>query len=377
MTGPLDGVLVVSLEQAVAAPLATRKMADAGARVIKVERPGGDFARGYDRAVGGASAYFVWLNRGKESVVVDLKEPEDAAFLRRVVARADVFVQNLAPGAAARAGFGSDTLRAADPRLVTCDVSGYGPTGPYAAMKAYDSLVQGEAGLEAVTGTADEPARVGISICDISAGMHAYTGVLEALLARGRTGEGAGLEVSLFSSIADWMTVPYLHQVHQGEAPRRAGLRHPGIAPYGPFRSGDGETLLVAVQNEREWARLCEEVLRRPELATDPRFRDNPGRVAHRDDLDAEIQSGFGALATSELVRRLEDGGIAFGRVRSVAEFVEHPQLTLAEVDAGGARVRLPADPIGWRGRPRGGGQIPRVPGLDEHGPALRAEFGT
>ncbi|MEX2467304.1 MAG: CaiB/BaiF CoA-transferase family protein [Gemmatimonadota bacterium] len=379
---PLEGVFVVSVEQAVAAPLATRKMADAGARVVKIERPGGDFARGYDQVVHGDSAYFVWLNRGKESVVVDLKDAEDAAFLGRLIARADVFVQNLAPGAAARAGFGAEDLRRADPHLITCDVTGYGERGPYAHMKAYDSLVQGEAGLEAVTGTPDAPARVGISVCDIAAGMHVYTGVLEALLRRDRTGEGAALEVSLFGAIADWMAVPYLHHRYGGRAPERGGLRHPSIAPYGPFVSSEGDTVLVAVQNEREWVRLCDDVLARPDLATDPRFVDNPSRVANREALEVLLQEGFGALATDEITRRLEDGGVAFGRVRSVEAFSSHPQLRLTEVGAPQGPVALPADPVVWReGRPEAEAHAAhnpprRVPALDEHGPSLRTEFG-
>jgi len=375
---PLEGVLVVSLEQAVAVPLATRKMADAGARVVKLERAEGDFARGYDRVVGGGSSHFLWLNRGKESVAIDLKDPGDADFLRRMIASADVFVQNLAPGAAARAGFGSDALRRAHPRLVTCDVTGYGEDGPYADMKAYDNLVQGEAGLQAVTGTPDAPARVGISICDIAAGVHVYTGVLEALLARARTGEGAALEVSLFGAIADWMAVPYLHWAYGGQAPERTGLRHPGIAPYGPFDSAEGDTVLVAVQNEREWVRLCTDVLGRPELAADPRFADNPARVAHRAALDAALQDAFGRFPTAELTERLRAGGVAFGRVNSVEAFAAHPQLRLTEVDTAFGPVRLPADPVVWRdGQGAPDAARPRVPALDEHGPALRQEFGA
>jgi crotonobetainyl-CoA:carnitine CoA-transferase CaiB-like acyl-CoA transferase len=367
----LDGLVVVALEQAVAVPLATRKLADAGARVIKVERPGGDFARSYDRVVEGGSAYFVWLNRGKESVVLNLDDAEDLGVLERMIATADVFVQNLAPGSAARRGLGAGSLRSAQPDLITCDVSGYGTDGPYAGMKAYDSLIQGESGLQSVTGSADAPARVGISASDIAAGMHVHAAVLEALLWRDRTGEGRALSISLFQSMADWMSVPYLHQVYGGRAPERAGLRHPGIAPYGPYRSADGDTVLLAVQNQREWRRLCDEVLDRPDLYEDPRFGDNPARVSNREALVAALQGSLGRWSTRELIRRLDEGRIAFGRVRSVAEFVEHPQLRLLNVDTPQGRVRLPSEPAPWRAPDT----VARVPALDEHGAALRREF--
>jgi crotonobetainyl-CoA:carnitine CoA-transferase CaiB-like acyl-CoA transferase len=355
-------------------------MADAGARVIKVERPEGDFARGYDHVVLGASSHFVWANRGKESVVVDFKKPDDAAFLHRLIAAADVFIQNLAPGALARAGFDPRELRQKNPPLIACSVSGYGSEGPYADMRAYDSLVQGEAGLASVTGPAESAARVGISVCDIAAGMNAYAGVLEALRARDRTGEGAELEVSLFGAMADWMSVPYLHWRYGGKAPERTGLMHPGIAPYGPFRSRDGDTVMIAVQNEREWTRLCEEVLGRPELARDPRFADNPARVAKRTTLDAAIQSVFDALSTSELTERLRRGRVAFGRVNSVEDFARHPQLRLTDVETPDDElVRLPADPVVWREQaddpnPEDLRSI-RVPALDENGADLRREF--
>lgn len=370
---PLDGVLVVSLEQAVAAPYATRKLADAGARVLKVERPGGDFARRYDAVARGQSAYFAWLNRGKESVVVDIKSPEDAELLRRMVARADVFLQNLAPGAAERAGFGSAELRRRHARLVTCDISGYGEEGPYAGMKAYDNLLQAEAGLHAVTGHPDGPARVGISICDIGAGIHAYGAILEALLRRERTGEGTGLEVSLFSSAADWMSVPYLHAVYGGAAPERSGLRHPSIAPYGPFRSGDGSTVMIAVQNEREWEALCRSVLQRDDLAADPRFASNTARVEHREELRAVMEEELGDLSTTEILQRLAAGRIAHGRLRSVEEFAAHPQLRVTGVETPGGEVRLPADPVvrrpGFSPRPS------RVPAAGEDDVAVRREF--
>ena len=369
---PLDGLLVVSLEQAVAAPYCAARLADAGARVIKVERPEGDFARGYDRVAKGESAYFVWLNRGKESIALDIKRPADKALLARMIARADIFIQNLAPGAAARAGFGSAALRARHPRLVTLDISGYGEDGPYAEMKAYDLLVQAETGLAAITGRPEGPGRVGVSVCDIAAGMYAYMAVLEALIGRGRDGQGRGLAVSLFDALADWMTVPFLHQVYGGQAPERVGLNHPSIAPYGVYAAGDGGEVVISIQNEREWARLCAEVLERPALAADPRFHDNPARVANRPALDAEIAAALAPLGREQAVARLRAARIAYGAVNSVADLVAHPQLRRIELEAPGGRLELIAPPAR-------GGEAARdfgpVPALDEHGAALRREF--
>ncbi len=276
---PLEGITVVSVEQAVAAPFATRQLADLGARVIKVERPGGDFARRYDRTVKGLSSHFVWLNRSKESLVLDLKRPEGREVLRRLLSRADVFVQNLAPGAARRLGFGTTELREERPELITCSISGYGESGPYRDKKAYDLLVQCETGVVSVTGTPETPSKVGISVADIAAGMYAYSGILTALFRRERTGEGAALEVSLFEALAEWMGYPLYYTLYGGEQPPRTGASHAAIAPYGPYRCGDGGVVFLGIQNEREWERFCSEVLGRPALADDPRFADNPSRV--------------------------------------------------------------------------------------------------
>jgi itaconate CoA-transferase len=385
MTGVLDGVLVVSLEQAVAAPFASSKLADAGARVIKIERESGDFARSYDHVVHGESAYFVWLNRGKESVVLDIKSEGDAALLRAMLTRADVFIQNLAPGAVERSGFGSASLRRAHPRLVTCDISGYGEEGPYAEMKAYDNLLQGETGLLAVTGHPDAAAKVGISIADISAGIHAYAGILEALIRRERTGEGTGLKVSLFDCLADWMSVPYLHQAYGGAAPPRTGLHHASIAPYGPYASRDGREVMIAIQNEREWARFCATVLDRPALATDPAFRSNSRRVENRAELDAILVETLGSLPLDTVLERLKQAAIAFGRLNSVEDFARHPQLRRLRVDTPTGPVELPAPAVrrvngapssdtGSAGQTAGAAIA--VPGLGQHTEAVRREFG-
>lgn len=371
---PLDGLLAVSIEQAVAAPYCAARLADAGARVIKVERPEGDFARGYDRVAKGQSAYFVWLNRGKESIALDLKDPGDKALLGRMIAKADIFIQNLAPGAAARAGFGSAELRGKHPRLIAVDISGYGEAGPYARMKAYDLLVQAETGLAAVTGRPEGPGRVGVSVCDIGAGMYAYMAVLEALIARGRTGEGRSIAVSLFDALADWMNVPFLHQVYGGRAPERVGLNHPSIAPYGVYAAGDGGEVVISIQNEREWARLCAEVLGRPDMATDPHFRDNPARVANRPALDAEIAAALAPLTRDQLIERLRAAGIAYGAVNSIADLAAHPQLRRIAVTTPGGGLELIAPPARVGGMDQDFGP---VPALDQHGAAIREEFAS
>jgi crotonobetainyl-CoA:carnitine CoA-transferase CaiB-like acyl-CoA transferase len=367
----LEGLLVVALEQAVAAPLASSRLADAGARVIKIERPEGDFARGYDHVVQGESAYFVWLNRGKESIVLDLKQAEDAALLVHMVARADVFIQNLAPGAAARLGFDSRELRRRHPRLITCDVSGYGESGPYRDMKAYDLLVQAESGLAAVTGRPEGPGRVGVSVCDIAAGLYAYGAILEALIRRSATDEGSGIQVSLFDGMADWMTVPLLHHDYGGRAPERVGLNHPSIAPYGVYALADGEVLL-SIQNEREWQRLCTDVLRKPEMAADARFAGNAGRVANRPALDREIAAVFGALTREEAVRRLNAGAIAYGMLNGVDGLSAHPQLRRVSIDTPSGPVQVPAPPARILDEETA---LRSVPALGEHSERLRREF--
>ncbi len=372
MTRSLDGLLVVTLEQAVAAPYCSSRLADAGARVIKVERAEGDFARAYDRVVEGESSYFVWLNRGKESIALDIKEAGDAALLERMIAKADVFIQNLAPGAAARAGFGAAELRARNPRLVTCDISGYGDDGPYARMKSYDLLVQAETGLASVTGRPEGPGRVGVSVCDVGAGMYATTAILEALYARARSGRGRGVAVSLFDAMADWMNVPFLHQVYGGKAPERAGLNHPSIAPYGAYAAGDGGEVVISIQNQREWLRFCAQALGQAALAADPRFHDGPARVANRPALDREIAAVFGKLTRDEMVERLRAADIAYGAVNSVADLAAHPQLRRAAVDMPGGRIDLIAPPARVAGEERALGP---VPALDQHGRAIREEF--
>lgn len=370
--GALDGLLVVSLEQAVAAPLCTARLAAAGARVIKLERAEGDFAREYDHVVHGESAYFVWLNQGKQSLCIDIKHSEDAALLHRLLGQADVFVQNLAPGAAARAGFGSAELRTRHPRLITCDITGYGEDGPAASMKAYDFLIQCEAGLASVTGTEDQPARVGVSVADIGCGMNAHAAILQALFERERTGKGRGIAVSLFDGIAEWMTVPLLHHDYGGIAPARVGLRHPSIAPYGSFRSGDGELLVISIQNQREWLSFCETVLQRPDIAVDPRFATNSDRYANRPELEAAIGAILACHSSALLIERFDAAGTAWARLNDVSALSSHSQLRRVQADTASGAVSLPATPVRWDGSEPA---ILSVPALGEHSVAIRAEF--
>ncbi|WP_367039587.1 CaiB/BaiF CoA-transferase family protein [Streptomyces sp. Je 1-332] len=326
---PLAGITVVSLEQAVAAPFATRQLADLGSRVIKVERPGGgDFARRYDTTVHGQASYFVWLNRSKESLTLDLKSDEGRAILHELLAGADVFVQNLAPGAADRLGLGADELKARYSSLIPCTVSGYGTSGSWASRKAYDLLVQCQTGLLSLTGTPDEAVRAGISVADIAGGMYAYSGILSALFTRATTGRAPAVEVSLFDALAEWMSQPAYYTRYGGTQPPRVGARHATVAPYGPFTASDGKDVLLSVQNEREWAALCEQVVGRPELTDDPRFATGSDRVAHRDELDAIISTRFAELGSDEAMELLDRANIANAGVNSVAEFLDHPALT-------------------------------------------------
>jgi itaconate CoA-transferase len=325
---PLEGITVLSLEQAVAAPFATRQLADLGARVIKIERPGaGDFARGYDATVQGMSSHFVWLNRSKESLTLDLKREEAKLVLNRLLAKADVFVQNLAPGAVDRLGFSSPELRKNYPRLIVCNLSGYGSSGPYRDKKAYDLLIQAETGLVSITGTDQTPSKVGISIADISCGMYAYSGILTALLVRAKTGEGVALETSLFDSLGEWMSYATYYTTYGGTPPPRTGASHATIAPYGPVRAGDNKVVYLGLQNEREWKKFCEVVLQNPQLANDPLFDSNANRVRNRPKLDRAMEEVFQKLTAAEIIARLEMAQIANARMNTVQEFSEHPQL--------------------------------------------------
>lgn len=370
---PLDGMLVVALEQAVAAPWCTSRLADAGARVIKIERPEGDFARGYDRSVHGESSYFVWINRGKESIALDLKQADDLALLERMLARADVFIQNLAPGATKRLGIGSDALRQRHPRLVTCDISGYGDHGSLQLMKAYDLLIQAESGLISISGAPGEWGRIGVSLCDITAGMNALIGIQQALFQRHRTGRGSGIAVSLFDSAAELMGVPYLQTRHGGKAPERVGLKHPTIAPYGAFTCADGRDILVSIQNEREWADFCREVLRRPDLLTHPQFASNAVRVENRPLVDGTVAEVFAGLTSAEVIDRLTAARTAFGSVNSVQDLIAHPQLRTRRMKVNGHVAEVPALPwiTEWDDD-----AYREMPAVNAQGDALRREFG-
>ena len=368
---PLSGLLVVALEQAVAAPMCSCRLADAGARVIKIERPEGDFARYYDTLAHGQSAYFVWLNRGKESIALDLTKPEDKAVLAAMLARADVFVQNLKPGAITKLGFPIDELRREHPRLIICSISGYGEDGPYAMRKAYDMLIQAESGVASLTGGPEAPARVGVSVCDIAAGMNAYEAILEALIARGRTGEGSAISISMFDAMADWMTVPLI-QHEGGQPPRRMGLAHTSIAPYGVFKTKDGADILISIQSDREWRVLAEKVLGDKALAADPEFATNVERVKRRAQTDGRVQAVFGAADETALTQKLATADIAFARVNDTGLLAAHPHLRRIQVATPSGPVTYPAPASRSDGEPRRYGA---VPALGEHSAKIRAEF--
>ena len=375
---PLEGLTVVALEQVIAGPFATRQLAELGARVIKIERPGGgDASRGYDRTVKGLSSHFVWTNRSKESLALDVKHPAAGEILKKLLEKADVFLQNLAPGAAERLGLGAEELRKKHPRLIWCGISGYGPAGPYAEKKAYDLLVQCEAGLLSVTGSADAPAKAGIPVADIAAGMYALTSILGALLRRNQTGEGATLDITMFEALGEWMGFPAYFTGYGGSAPPRSGAHHATIVPYGPFRAGDGATVFLSVQNEREFARFCSTVLRQAQLADDARFATAPARLQHREAMHAEIDRIFSRLASDELVERLEQAEIANARLNTMEEFWRHPQL---EARARWRQVGSPAGQLAMLKPPFNlDGMEPRmdpIPALGEHTEALLRELG-
>ena len=378
MTRPLDGITVVSLEHAVAAPFCTRQLADLGARVIKVERPGsGDFARGYDQRVRGQSSHFTWINRSKESLALDVKQPQAKAALLQLLKTADVLVQNLAPGAAARMGLSYEALKAHNPKLIVCDISGYGADGPYRDKKAYDLLIQSEAGFLSVTGTPETPSKSGISVADIAAGMYAYTNILSALLLRGKTGEGSHIDVSMLEAMGEWMGYPMYYAFDGAPPPPRTGASHASIYPYGPFVAGDGKTVMLGLQNEREWKAFCDTVLQRPEVATDARFCSNAQRNAHRDALQALILQEFSTLSAAQVVERLDQAGIANARVNDMADLWAHPQLAARqrwiEVDSPVGRIPALLPPgvnsaFDYR--------MDAVPAVGQHNAAILAELG-
>ena len=375
---PLDGITVVALEQVIAGPFATRQLAELGARVIKIERPeGGDPARAYDRTVKGESSHFAWVNRSKESLALDVKHPEAKAILARLIEKADVFVQNLAPGAVDRLGLGATELRKKQPQLIWCGISGYGPAGPYAKKKAYDLLVQCEAGLLSVTGTPDTPVKAGIPAADIAAGMYAFTSILAALFRRSRTGEGATIDVTMLEALGEWMGFPALFTAYGGAAPPRSGPYHATIVPYGPFKAGDGQTVFLSVQNEREFAAFCERVLQRPDLRTDQRFGSGPARFRNRDAFHREVDAVFSKLRGAEIIERLEAAGIANARLNDMGEFWRHPQLEArarwAKVGSPGGELDMLKPPFNLSGfEPR----MDAIPALGQHTRAILAELG-
>jgi len=375
---PLDGITVVALEQAVAAPFATRQLADLGARIIKIERPEvGDFARDYDQTVNGLSAYFVWLNRSKESITLDVKHAHAAEILARLIANADVFIQNLAPGAAARLKLDATTLLARHPRLIICDVSGYGDSGPYAHKKAYDLLIQSEAGLLSVTGTPETQTKVGVSLVDISAGMYAYSGILTALYQREKTGRGTRVEVTMFEALAEWMSHPLNYTHFGGTAPRRSGSDHATIVPYGRFKCGDGAYVMLGIQNEREWVKFCTGVLAMPELATDDRYNNNTKRNERRAEVIALIEGVFSAMTAAQVVNKLDAADIANARINTPEEVWEHAQLKARdrwrEIDSPAGRLPTLLPPTTMSGFEA---RLDAVPAIGEHTDRILSDIG-
>jgi crotonobetainyl-CoA:carnitine CoA-transferase CaiB-like acyl-CoA transferase len=375
---PLRGITVVALEQVIAAPFATRQLAELGARVIKIERPGvGDASRGYDTTVKGLSSHFVWVNRSKESLSLDAKHPEAKKILAQLVARADVFVQNLAPGAAARLGLGAAELRARDPRLVWCGISGYGENGPYSAKRAYDLLVQCETGMLSVTGTQEQPSKAGIPIADIAAGMYAFSGILAALYQRKATNEGATLDISMFESLGEWLGFPAYFTAYGGKAPPRTGAFHATIVPYGPFKAGDGKTVFLGIQNEREFARFCAQVLGQPDLPNDPRFASGSLRNEHRAEMNALIEAVFAGMTAAVVVEKLEAAGIANARLNTMQEFWDHPQLEARdrwrEVDSPAGPLDAMRPPLNIAGMEPA---MSAVPAVGQHTRSILAELG-
>jgi len=368
----LKHILVVSLEQAVAAPYCSNRLAHAGARVIKIEREEGDFARAYDSVVHGESAYFIWLNQGKESLVINIKAQADAALLQRILAQADVFIQNLAPGAAARAGVGSEALRGKYPQLICCDISGYGDQGEYRDMKAYDLLVQCESGMASITGTAEAPGRIGVSACDITCGQQAYSAILEALIEREQSGQGCILKVSLFDSMVEWLAVPLLHYEYAGKQQQRVGINHATICPYGAYGCGDGLDIVIAIQNEREWLRFCRQVLGDRSLAVDARLKSNQLRVENRDYVDRLINAVFGKLNRGEAIELLQQAEIAYGKLNDMAGLSTHPQLRRITIDTPSGEARLVAFAASASPATE---DLKRVPAIGEHSGLIREEF--
>ena len=375
---PLEGITVVSLEQAVAAPFAARQLADLGARVIKIERPGvGDFARDYDQTVKGQSAYFVWLNRSKESLTLDVKKDEAKQILAKLIAKADVFIQNLAPGAAKRLGLGAEALMKNNPRLIVCDISGYGDSGPYAHKKAYDLLIQSEAGILSVTGTPEQPSKVGVSLSDIGTGLHAYSAILGALYQRERTGKGTRVEITMFEAMVEWMSHPLMYTHFGGKAPRRSGPDHATIVPYGRFTAGDGKDLMFGIQNEREWASFCEQVLGKPEYASDPRYDNNTKRNAARSELIVLITGIFATMTAEQAVAKLDAAGIANARMNTPDEVWDHAQLKARkrwrEIDTPAGRIDALLPPVtnsDFEAR------MDKVPAVGEHTDSVLREIG-